>query len=242
MKALMIASAMFAMLAGSGPALAQNDEIVVTASRYVERNQQAQMPHASIVRRADFVVVQVTVESDTRDLAGRRSELTQTLNEIDRRARDGGPVSVALLEESEEDAGETRVKPYSAALALEQMRGGGRPDTSVVNVLLRTAVGETDTLGATQARVEAFVRGLPKPGRVTLRTDDPQLSVRDPEQYRGQVLAAIAADAKQMLAAIGPGHGATVVGLHQRIAWRRTSDLELTLYVPHSLSISPSRQ
>jgi hypothetical protein len=242
LKVPMIACAMIAALAAASPALAQNDEIVVTASRYVERNQQAQMPHASIVRRADFVVVQVTVESDTRDLAGRRTELTQTLNEIERRARAGGPVSVALLEESEEDAGETRVKPYSAALALQQMRGGGRPDTSVVNVLLRTPVAEADTLGTTEGRIESFVRGLPKPGRVTLRTDDPQLSVRDPEQYRGQVLAAIAADARQMLDAIGPGHGATIVGLHQRIAWRRTSDLELTLYVPHSISISPSRQ
>lgn len=236
----MIATAMTAAMAAWSPCLAQNDEIVVTASRYVERNQQVQMPHASIVRRADFVIVQVTVESDTRDLGGRRAELTQTLNEIERRARAGGPVSVALLEESEEDAGETRVKPYSAALALEQMRGGGRPDTSVVNVLLRTAVGEADTLGSTETRIESFVRGLPKPGRVTLRTDDPQLSVRDPEQYRGQVLAAIAADAKQMLAAIGPGHGANINGLEHRMAWRRTSDLELTLYVPHSLTISPS--
>lgn len=132
------------------------------------------------------------------------------------------------------------MKPYSAALALDQIRGGGRPDTSAVNILLRTPIADGDTLGSAEARIESFVRGLPKPGRVSLSTDDTQLSVRDPEQYRGQVLAAIAADAKQMMAAIGPGHGANINGLEHRIAWRRTSDLELTLYIPHSLTISPS--
>ena len=212
----------------------------MTAQRYQERYEHAAMPAVAIVRRADFVVAHVTVESDTRDLAARRAELLQTLSELDRRARANGPVSVALLEESEDDAGDTRVKSFSASAAQAQIAGGTRPDTSSVAILLRTRVAPSDSLASTEERLDAFMRTLPKPGRVTLTSGDPALTIVNPGQYRTEVIAAMTADAKAILAAVGPGHGVHIDGLEGRIAWRRSGDLELTLYIPHHLQIEPA--
>lgn len=230
-----------AVLGAGGPALAQDDEIIVTASRYVDRYEDFVLPHVAIKRRADFAVAEMTIESDSRDLRLRREELEQTLAELGRRARAAGPVTVALLEESEEDDGETRVKPYGLAEALEAIGGGLRPDTSRVTVLLRTAITADDTLEAVEARLDAFVRQLPKPGRISLSVGSPDLTLVDPAQYRAQLIAAIGADARTIITAIGPGQAVEIEGLENRVAWRRTGDLELTVFAPHRLRIVPGR-
>ncbi|MGE0046085.1 MAG: hypothetical protein AB7J28_07195 [Hyphomonadaceae bacterium] len=230
------------VLSLAAPAYAQGDEIVVTASRYLERYEDAPVPQIAVVRRADFVVAQVWIESDTRDLAARREELLQTLREVERRARATGPVTVALLEESDDDSGETRVKPYTLEAAQAQIVGGTRPDTSRVAILLRTAVRADDALATAEERLDAFMRGVPRPGRVTVGFGEPGLTIVDPGQYRGAIVAAIAADARAIVAAVGPGHAIRIEGLESRIAWRRSADLELTLYIPHRLQIVPARE
>lgn len=239
MKAFGFVGLFMVLVAASSPAWAQDDEIIVTASRYVQRNERVQLPAVTITRRADFAVATMAVESDTRELGQRRAELMQTLNELQTRARANGPVSVALIEEAEESDGETRVKPYTAALAQAQITSGSRPDTSVVRVLLRTAVQPNDTLESVEGRLDAFVRSLPKPGRVTLGVRKPELTLIDPSQYRSPVIAAIATDAKKVTDALGAGYGVRISGLQSRLAWRRTGDLALTIYIPHTIEIEP---
>ena len=230
-----------AVLGSGGSALAQYDEIVVTASRYEDRYQDFVLPHVAIKRRADFAVAEMTIESDSRDLRLRRDELEQTLADLGRRARAAGSVTVALLEESEEDEGETRVKPFGVEEALEAIGGGTRPDTSRVTVLLRTAISADDTLEAVDARLDAFVRQLPKPGRITLSVGSADLTLVDPAQYRAPLIAAIGTDARAIIGAVGTGQAVEIEGLENRVAWRRSGDLELTVFVPHRLRIVPGR-
>jgi hypothetical protein len=241
MKRLFGAALIAAMLF-AGSARAQEDEIVVTATRYREAYEDFQIPHVSVLRRADFVVAMMVVESDTRDLGQRRTELMETLTELGRRARAAGSVTVALLEESEEDgaSGVTRVKDFSVEAARDQISGGNRPDTSRVSVLLRTRVAPQDTLAGAVARIDGFVRGLPKPGRVTLGVDDPELTVVNPAQYRADIVAAIAADARRTVEALGAGQAVRIEGLENRVAWQRAGDLDLRFYIPHRLAIVPA--
>lgn len=235
-------AALLAMALAIAPvsAMAQTDEIVVTASRYVDRYERTQIPQIAIVHRADFAVTSVSIESDTRDLALRRSELTETLREVERRTRNASAVTVALLEESEIESGETRVKPFTLEAAQNQITGGTRPDTSRLSILLRTPVSENDTLASVEERLDAFIRGVPKPGRVTVGASSIDLTVINPSQYRAATIAAIAADGRQILSAVGPGHSLRIEGLENRIAWFRSADLELTLYIPHRLQVVPA--
>lgn len=222
------------------PAFAQSDEIVVTAQRYEERYDDFTFPHAIVTRRADFAVAYVTVESDTRDLAQRKSELVATLTDIARRNRPDVELSVGLLEESDDDHGDTRVKPFSIKGAEEQIEGGARPDTSKVTILVKTRIAAGDELDSVQRRLDGFVRALPKPGRVTVNAGDEGLSVVAPERMRGAIVEEIAKDARALLQALGSGQALHVQGLENRVAWRRTGDLELSFYIPHRLEIVPA--
>lgn len=143
----------------------------------------------------------------------------QTLNDLGRRATNGS-VTVALLEESEDEGGDTRVKPFSVSVAEAAIENGTRPDTSRVELLLRTAVAADDTIESVEQRLDAFVRALPRPGRVSLSTRDPQLTLVSP--------------------ALGPGQAVELEGLENQLAWRRTGDLELTVFLPHRLKVVPA--
>ena len=152
----------------------------------------------------------------------------------------GHCLGVALLEESEEDSGDTSVNPYSVDVAEAAIRNGSRPDTSRVVVLLRTPVSAQDTIVSVQDRLDAFVRALPKPGRVSLSIDDPELTLVDPAQYRADVITAIGRDAKAIIDSGGPGQAVELEGLENQLVWRRTGDLELTVFLPHRLKLVPA--
>jgi hypothetical protein len=67
----------------------------------------------------------------------------------------------------------------------------------------------------------------------------PDLTLINPSQYRMPVIATISADVQAVTRSLGPGYAARIEGLEQQIAWRRTGDLELTLFIPYRLEIRP---
>jgi len=231
-----------ALLCAAGPALAQDEaseEIVVTAARYNNAYQNFSLPHVSRLRRADFAVRNLTISSDTRDATQRRQELQQALQSLTRFSDRSARVSVALIAEDEDESGQARVVTFTVEKALESLRPTGRPDTSQVTIVVRTAVGAGDDLDAVDARFNAFVRAIPHPGRVETQLGGMELTLANPQQYRAGLIADIAADASQISATLGPGYGARLEGLESPIAWRRAGDLDLRLFVPYRMVILP---
>ncbi|MGE0741313.1 MAG: hypothetical protein AB7O98_08220 [Hyphomonadaceae bacterium] len=215
------------------------DDIVVTASRYVDAYERFTIPHVALVRRADFAVQELTISSDTRDAGQRRQELQQALQSLSRFADRDARVSVALIEEDEDESGPARVVRFTVEKALDSLLPGSRPDTSYVTISVRTRVSAEDTLDAVNERVAAFVRAIPRPGRVEVSRGEMQLSLTDPQQYRPQLIANIAADANAATAALGAGYGAQLDGLENPIAWRRAGDLDLRLFISYRMTIVP---
>jgi len=217
------------------PVWAQDaDEIIVTGSRY-SAYEELTAPHIFEKRRADFVIVELEVRSDTRDYSTRRNEIRDALRALEGRARQGSTTLVLTDEEN------GLVRPFSLASAEEIIRGDNRPDSSVITIRLRTPVGADDTLEAINERLERFVSGATKPGRVEMEMGDGELTLVDPEQYREGLVRAIAADGQAAAAAFGAGYGVVVTGLDRRVAWQRTGDLELTLFINYAMSIGPQR-
>jgi hypothetical protein len=71
---------------------------------------------------------------------------------------------------------------------------------------------------------------------------DLELSVVDPEQYRADLLTQIAQDGQKTSAALGDRYAAQLSGLERRVAWQRTGDLDLTLFIPYKLDVGPAAQ
>ena len=229
-------------LTTAAPAWAQDEEeyIVVTASRYRERYEDFATPHIAITRRADSAALSLTISSDTRDAATRRTELSEALRGVARLGNSA--VTLGILQEDEEDEGEgrTRIVRFSVEAAMGLLRPGGRADTSQVTIILRTPVRAEDTLESVEERLEAFSEDAPTPGRIEYFTGDLELVLINPPQYRAPVIAAITADANTIVRGLGAGYGVRLEGLESPVAWKRAGDLDLRLFVPYRMVVLPA--
>lgn len=227
-------AALAAVLMLSASALAQEDEIVVTAARYADSDyaQTVVIPHITLTRRADNLVTTVRVVCDTRDATLRDQELRQSLRDlIATAAASGGTISLSV--------GDTVLVPFDETMIEKSIYSDGRPDTSVANVVVKTAIKADDTYDAAVARVRAFVAATPKTGRTEVLADGRwDLTLVGPENNRQELIGLIAADARQAAGLFGGSFAVEVDGLHNPIAWYQTGPLELDLYIPYTLKTS----
>ncbi|MDB5722627.1 MAG: TonB-dependent receptor, partial [Alphaproteobacteria bacterium] len=92
-------------------------------------------------------------------------------------------------------------------------------------------------------RIEAFIKSVPTVGRAEMRRKgDLTLSIVSPDQYRGQIVDLVAADARAMAARVGPDYAVEAKGLDRPVDWSRASLTEVFLYVPYSYSVVPVRR
>ena len=225
-------SALAAALLLSASALAApEDEIVVTASRYVDNDyaRQIVIPHITLTRRADNLVTTVRVVCDTRDAAQRYEELRKTLRDLIATAgASGGTISLSV--------GEIELVPFDESMIEKSIFPEGRPDVSYAAVVVKTAIKADDTYDAAVARVRDFVAATPKTGRTEVLADQRwDLTLVGPEGNRQELIGLIAADARQAAGQFGAGFGVEVDGLHNPIAWYQSGPLELDLYIPYTL-------
>lgn len=236
LRQLVLAAAM--AVCTVAPASAQEEEaIVVTGTRLVRQNFEAMaqmvMPHVTLRKRADSVVVDLYVRNDTRDAAQRNAEMREALRGLEARARAGG-VTLALI-----DATSGTVRPFSMEIALRSISSGGAADTSAINLHLRTNVAAGDTFDTINARIRAFVTSAPHPGRTELTPGTINLVLNNPEQYHAPLVAAVSAEGRTVISQLGDGYGVTVTGLERQVSWQRTGELELTLFLSYTLMVSP---
>ncbi|MGQ0531724.1 MAG: hypothetical protein ACT4OF_03420 [Caulobacteraceae bacterium] len=226
-----------ALVVCASPAFAQDDEeeIVVTGSRLQIYDGWA-VPHTFITRRADFGVVEVEVRNDTRAADARRTEMIDALRRLEAGARRAGMTLVIV----DDDIG--LVRPYTQAAAELLIGPGQRSDTSYLVVRLRTPVTANDTLETIHQRVERLVADTPKPGRVEMTVDETDLSMVNLEQYRGEMLRAILAEGRDLARDFGGAQAVELGGLESQVAFKRTGDLDLVLFLPYTLTASLAAQ
>jgi hypothetical protein len=216
------------------PAFAQDEqEIVVTGAR-LERYESLVLPAITLTRRADAVLATANIWSDSRDPALRAREIRATLEDMARRAR-ASDVTISLIQDDV-------LRPFTVDLAMRLLAYGGRADSSQVTVQLRTATrGPDDTLDAARGRFTQFVESISENGRASVDFDEDelQLTVVDLPQYRAPLLQAIVADGRNVAAAMGEGFRPEISGLESPIAFRRSGDLDLTLFIAYALRAVP---
>lgn len=216
----------------------QADEIVVTGSRIrgYDGNEVVQAPPAvTVTRRADNLIVSVQVVNDTRDAVARRNELIQTLRNMVRAARSQPAIALSV-----EDDGQLVAFTDDMLSTLTLGVDSGRSDTSMTSVIIKTPIRPDDTLDSASGRIEQFVAQVEKTGRsLATITGDWQLSIVKPAQYRPAVLEAVAADARRTSAIFGEGYAVHVDGMANTLTWVQSGPLELAMYVPYSMAVTP---
>jgi len=210
-------------------AAAQIETVVVSA----ERNYGGDAPGVTLVERADHLVTKVKVTCDTRDPVRRKEELRQTLRDMIVQARNSGSISLGIGDEVLYEFTEESVDKTIVADA--------RADTSDASVVIRTELSKTDTYEAATKRILEFILHTPKSGRTEILNNEPyNLGLMKPERYRAELVGKIADDSKHTAALFGAGYQVRIEGLQHAVQWFQSGKLDLSLYIPYSLVISPS--
>lgn len=221
----------------AAPAAAQDgqvEEIIVTGSRMIEWDTD-DIPAVQLFRRADNLIASVSVVNDTRDAADRRSELTQTLRAMARLAAGRSDIDLSI-----ENEGVLVPLSEDMVSTLTLGQDGMRSDTSVASLVVKTPITAADTLDAASGRLEAFVEAAPSVGRSQADiSEDWQLSIVDPPQYRAPILSLIAEDARRASAAFGEAFSVQVSGVENRVTWRQSGPLDLGLFIPYKMTVVP---
>lgn len=234
MKAVRLAAVAASLLLASGVgALAQDSsvqEIVVTGSR-LRDYEPTETPAIVLRQRADSILTSIEVTCDTRDFAQRKAELKTTLQALVKNAAAAG------IELAVED--DDIVRAFDPGDLDDIIRSATKVDTSTATLTLKTRVLPTDTFETVTGRIEAFVKRTPKSGRTeVLMSNDWDLTLVGPGQYRGEIIGLVAADANKTAKAFGDGYSVVVEGLTLPVTWYQSGPLELALYIPYRQTIT----
>jgi hypothetical protein len=217
---------------------AQAQEVVVTTSRGEFANSSSgyvniilpSRPVIALTRAADYVVFGVRVAGDTRDTKQRRADLLATIR---------GAINLSERSDVELATGQYVLQPLQPAdLGNLTFVGDGRPDTDQTSILVKVRVAPGVDLSTARARVDKFVSAVRPVGRSTMTVSfGPTLSMLRPDQYRGQIIDLIAADAARSAEKFGPDYGVDVSGLDRPVEWTRAGPLEVFLYLPAAYTV-----
>lgn len=221
------------------PVAAQVDEIVVTGTR-VKRAQSFQSsggaPGVTFIKRGDFLLLEVVIESDARQNSERRKEIATTIESFLSAAEKDPAIEMSILE------GGTTVRKLTKSNYLQGVTYGGRPDTSVARIRVKTAIpDEVENSAELATKLSRFVEQIQETGRITISArGETAVSVVDPFQYRDEVVAAIIKEINDITDALGPEYVAIIEGLDRQVYWDRKGDIELAFSLPYSYEIIPN--
>ncbi|WP_298171793.1 TonB-dependent receptor [Novosphingobium sp.] len=223
-----------ALVTTPGLAMAQADEVIVTAQRRSADDYNSAQPAVGLKRTADFAVQEVTITGDTRDPKGRSNEIYATLANAIAQAPKSG-VQLAY--------GTQTIQPITLRNYRDlTLARDSRPDSQKLTLLIKAPLQNGRDAQAAEAAITAFVKAVRLEGRALMETsDDLTFSIVDPDQYRPAIADVIAADAKAMAAKLGPDYGVEIEGLNRPDEWNRAGLSEVLLFIPYKLVIVPKR-
>lgn len=209
-------------------------EVIVTAMRRESDDYVSEMPAVGLRRIADFAVQEVTVSGDTRDKARRESEIYDMVK---------GAIAAAERSGVQLAFGERTLQPLTITNYRNlTLKNDSRPDSERTSFLVKTPLGKGIDGQTAQARITAFIKSVKPVGRAQIEeSEDLTLSIVAPDQYRGAVAEAIAADARRMAGRFGEDYAVEVEGLNRPVEWARAGLSDVLLYIPYKLVVRPRR-
>lgn len=235
-----LASCVSLVLLTPQPSYAQNvDEIVVTGSRVARADtfkSAGGAPGISVVKRGDFLLLEVFIESDSRQSSERLQEIADTVEAFMAAAERDPTIELSIIE-----SGRT-VRRLTSMNYQQGVTRGGRPDTSVARIRVKTAIpDEVVNSGELATKLSRFVDQIDEKGRVTIRSNgSTSVSVIDPYQYRTEVVSAVVKEIKAITDALGPEYVAVIEGLDRQVYWDREGDIDLAFSLPYTYEILPN--
>lgn len=214
---------------GLGAIAQAQDEVILLSPFEVSSTTATGKPPIVVKKRADFLLLQISLVNDTREPEQRREEVYSTL-----KAMVGDVPKGAKIELFTEEFTLTRESFQIPLVDVTEKR-----DTSRVTLYAKIPLTDADDVGGLSQTLRSYVRSIKGEGRTEVFAGDLGLSIRNPERYRYEVVQAVAADVKKLREAFGDAFEIVVTGLDRRLMWQRASISEVELYLPFAYEVFP---
>lgn len=212
------------------PATAQGMErVMVTASR-VDQGTLRSAP--AVYRRipADFVLVEVSFQSATRDDAEREKELKTMFDRLkDKAAKSKGfELSGGTLGQSTAEID---------TVLFTDVYQTDYNNTGSFTLTLSVDTKEGETFDKLMKRADEFVKSIPLAGRAEAFLGDEQfIGTRDVTRHRADMLADIAKEVRSLQELLAPAK-VTLTGMENRIVTQPSGPLEMEMFIPYTLTV-----
>lgn len=186
---------------------------------------------ATVMRKADFVACPVSLLSDKKEPEERFADIQAATRMILSAAEQNrkilihtGPVSLS---------GESQ-----SSFSLSKLSSGyDSYSTARLHILVLVGDGKPDIFAGGLA-IKKFLAGVKLPDKVKCSLGQIQLAVDNPEQYRQEVLKAIAENIKQVRDVLAQDGEIQITGLACPVMVRQVDDENIELFINYSLSLS----
>lgn len=205
------------------------DEVIVLSPWEVSSATTTAKPPIVIKKRADFLLLEISLVNDAREPELRRDEVYTTL-----RSMIGGVPKASNIELFTEEFTLT-TNHYQIPLREMFERGYNSRGTLYAKVPL----SESDDVDSLADTLRSYVKTIKGDGHTKIFAGNLGLSIRNPEKYRYDVIQAIATDVKKLRDMFGDGFEIVVKGLDTRLKWERSSISEVELYLPFRYEVFP---
>jgi hypothetical protein len=207
------------------------EELILLDAFEVSSAKADSKPPIVVKKRADFLLLEVTLVNDTREPERRRDEVYTTLRSYVSSIPKGSKIELFT-------EGFTLT---TAHFQIPLVDIAEKRDTSRVTLYAKVPLSESDDVGALSDILRQFVRSIRGDGRTEIFTGNLGLSIRNPEKYRYEVVQAVAEDVKKLREAFGDTFEIVVSGLDARLKWERSSVSEIELFLPYRYEVFPSK-
>jgi len=221
---------LFALFAFNNSAQAQLDEIIVTTK---DRDE---IPGIVLVKKGDFLFLEIRIENDTLETELRGREFNQTLANIFAAAREAEDIELSV--ESDDV-----VLPLTEKNRKYRLFEGscGRGNNTCASMLLKTPIpkGKIDP-ETLSTRLEAFADGIEKIGRTSIiQSSNVGISVVNINQHRAELISLIMEEINTIKESLGEGHKVKLEGVHKKVDFSRSGLLDVALYIPYEYTVLP---
>ncbi len=208
------------------------EEIVVTASK---RGKGHELPGVFMSLRADFIIQEISILSDSREKAIRENEIKDTVSKL-----------IAQLEKSKGyslvEIRDNLVIPIDINNPNVRVSDGeNRKDTSQTYLSIRRPLADKSVDGPAIIReIDSFLTSIKGNGRATIeREGESQLSILQPSQYRLNLIQKITTEINLVVKSLNGDYRAYINGLDKPVMWHRSGLTNMRLFIPYQFEILP---
>ncbi|WP_045859514.1 hypothetical protein [Teredinibacter purpureus] len=206
------------------------EEVIVTGIRASA----SELPGVTLKKKGDFLLLNVKIVNDTRDLEERKSEIYKTIKTAIALANKDKSIQISVAQGN-------LVLPLTKSNYEIDLVKGKRQDTSEAQITFKARINENmSDASSLVVKLKKFVKSVPVVGRVELiPLSEVNVSVVNPAQYRNEILGLVAEDINFITDKLGQEYKVVLEGINQPVMWSRAGPLHLSLYIPYSYTVVP---